>query len=227
MSTDCSLNWTEPRRGGSHRPKAARVPLLLSLFAAACCLLNLGLARADGQEAKPDVAASAVGPDYIIGPGDTLDIFVWRNPELSTRVPVRPDGKISTPLVEDISAVGKTTSQLAREMEAVLGKFIRTPNVNVIVSQAVSAASQVVVVGQAANPRALPYRDGLRVLDIMIAVGGMTDFAAGNRAKIVRESNGKREEIRVKLKDLMEDGDLSQNQLLRPGDVLVIPESFF
>lgn len=171
---------------------------------------------------------SVVGPDYVIGPGDVLDIFVWRNPELSTHVPVRPDGKISTPLVEDISAVGKTTSQLAREMEAVLGRFIRTPNVNVIVSQAVSAKSQIVVVGQAANPKALPYREGLNVMDVMIAVGGLAEFAAGNRAKIVRrDANGGTTEIRVRLKALMEGGDLSQNLPLKPGDVIVIPESFF
>jgi polysaccharide export outer membrane protein len=176
----------------------------------------------------PPRARSAVEDDYVIGPGDTLEIFVWRNPELSTRIPVRPDGKISTPLVEDITAVGKTTSQLARDMEAILAKYVRSPNVNVIVAQAVSASSQVSIVGQAANPSSIPYRQGLRVLDAIIAVGGMSEFAAGNRAKLVRSRpNGEREEIRIRLKNLMEKGDLSQNLPLQPGDVIVIPESAF
>jgi polysaccharide export outer membrane protein len=181
---------------------------------------------ASAQSANlPETAAA--GSDYIVGPGDTLDVFVWRNPELSTRVPVRPDGKISTPLVEDMVAVGKTTSQLARDMEQVLEKYVRTPKVNIIVAVALSTMSQIIVTGAAANPRAVPYREGLRVLDAVLAVGGLTQFAAGNRARIVREENGKRQEIRIRLKNLLEKGDLDQNVLLRPGDVLVIPESFF
>lgn len=191
-------------------------------------MLAMGVARAQTAPGPPSgEPASAVAADYIIGPGDSLDVFVWRNPELSTRVPVRPDGKISTPLVEDMVAVGKSTSQLARDMEVVLEKYVRSPKVNIIVATAVSAMSQVVVVGAAAQPRALPYREGLRVLDAILAVGGLTEFASGNRAKIVREENGKRKEIRVKLKSLVEKGDISQNVLMKPGDVLVIPESFF
>lgn len=173
------------------------------------------------------VPMAAVGADYVIGPGDTLDVFVWRNPDLSTRVPVRPDGKISTPLVEDMVAVGKTTSQLARDVEDVLQKYVRSPKVNIIVGTALSAMSQVIVVGAAANPKALPFREGLRVLDAMLAVGGLSEFAAGNRAKIVREENGKKKEIPIRLKSLLEKGDLTQNIQLKPGDVLVIPESFF
>jgi polysaccharide export outer membrane protein len=178
-----------------------------------------------GPAAMPPGKAGS-GPDYIIGPGDTLQIFVWRNPDLSTQIPVRPDGKISTPLVENMMAVGKTTSQLARDIEAALQTYVRSPTVNVIVVSALSAMSQVTVVGAAANPKALPYRDGLRVMDAVLAVGGLTQFAAGNRAKIVREQDGKSQEIRVRLKNLLEKGDLSQNLLLKPGDVLVIPESF-
>jgi polysaccharide export outer membrane protein len=166
--------------------------------------------------------------EYSIGPGDTLDIFVWRNDELSKNVPVRPDGKISTPLVEDMVAVGKTPTQLARDMEKVLAQYIRSPKVNVIVSQAISANRQVRVVGQAVSPRALPFREGLTVLDVVIAVGGLSEYAAGNRAKVVRAvPNGKPKEIRVRLGDLLNKGDLRSNIVLQPGDVIVIPESRF
>lgn len=179
------------------------------------------------DEAAPALPASVVSPDYVIGPGDTLSIFVWRNPELSAQVPVRPDGKISSPLVEDMAASGKTPSQLARDMEEVLGIYIRSPKVNVIVTAAQSASSQVRVVGQAVSPRALPHRDGLTVLDVVIAVGGLGEFAAGNRAKIVRTGpDGRQKEIKVRLKNLIERGDMSQNFRMEPGDVLVIPESF-
>jgi polysaccharide biosynthesis/export protein len=169
-----------------------------------------------------------VGPDYVIGPGDTLDIFVWRSPELSTSVPVRPDGKISSPLVSEVTASGKTAVQLAKEIEGILGTYIRSPQVNVIVRNALGASSQVRVVGQAANPKAIPYREGMTVLDVVIAVGGLSEFAAGNRAKIVRvEDGGKPKEIKVKLKKLMESGDMTQNYRMQPGDVLVIPQSLF
>lgn len=175
----------------------------------------------------PVLPKSVVSPDYVIGPGDILSVFVWRNADLSSQVPVRPDGKISTPLVEDMVAVGKTTSQLARDIENTLEKYVRSPSVNVIVVNALSAMSQVTVVGAATNPKSIPYREGLKVLDAILAVGGLTQFAAGNRAKIEREEKGgRKQEIKVKLKRLLEDGDLSQNLPLQPGDVLVIPESF-
>jgi len=186
-----------------------------------------GSQRAELQEPAP-VSGADVTHDYVIGPGDTLQIFVWRNDELSATVPVRPDGKISTPLVEDVVAVGKTPSELAREMEAILAEFIRTPKVNVIVATALSASSQVRVVGQAVDPRAIPYRDGLTVLDVVIDAGGLGEFAAGNRAKLVRKnSDGTHENIKVRLEDLLEDGDMSQNLDVQPGDVLIIPESRF
>jgi polysaccharide export outer membrane protein len=197
---------------------------------ASVLLAVMGVAGA----ATPTAPAAAVAPpgesatDYIIGPGDNLDVFVWRNQELSTRVPVRPDGRISTPLVEDMVAVGKSPSQLARDMEKVLSVFIKTPKVNIIVTQAASANSQVRVVGQAVTPRALPYRDGLTVLDAIIQVGGLSEFAAGNRAKLVRKgTDGKTTEKRVRLRDLLDKGDMKQNLPLLPGDVLVIPESRF
>jgi polysaccharide biosynthesis/export protein len=165
---------------------------------------------------------------YVIGPGDTVQVFVWRNPELSVTVPVRPDGKISTPLVEDLVAVGKTSSQLAREIEKALAEYIRSPQVNIIVTNPVSTYSHVKVIGEVVTPQSVPFREGLTVLDVVLAVGGLTEFAAGNRAKIVRQSKqGKTEEIKVKLEALVRKGKMTENKLLQPGDVLVVPESFF
>ncbi|HET7910501.1 MAG TPA: XrtA/PEP-CTERM system exopolysaccharide export protein [Povalibacter sp.] len=172
-------------------------------------------------------ADSKVAGDYVIGPGDTIQVFVWRNPELTTTVPVRPDGKISTPLVEDMTAVGKTPSDLARDIEHVLAEYVRSPQVNVIVTQPASVFSQIKVIGQVTRPQSVPYRDGLTVLDAVLAVGGLGPFAAGNRSKIVRTENGKTKEIKVKIASLVNDGDMSQNLHLRPGDVIVIPESRF
>lgn len=166
-------------------------------------------------------------PNYIIGPGDTIQIFVWRNPELSVTVPVRPDGKISTPLVEDMVAVGKSPTQLSRDIEAVLVEYIRSPQVNVIVSNAVSTYSQVKGLGQVKNPQAVPYREGMHVLDLVLVLGGLTDYAAGNRAKIVRQVGAVHQELRVKLNNLMNRGDMRWNLELKPGDVLIVPSSFF
>jgi polysaccharide biosynthesis/export protein len=184
-------------------------------------------APAISQDVVQAPAESKVANDYIIGPGDTLQVFVWRNPELTTIVPVRPDGKISTPLVEDMVAVGKTSSQLARDIETVLGKYVRSPQINVIVTQPTSAFSQVKVIGQVTRPQSIPYRDGLTVLDAVLAVGGLGPFAAGNRAKVVRVEGGKTKEIKIKVSSLVNDGDMKQNVVLQPGDVIVIPESRF
>ena len=174
-------------------------------------------------------ASSALSPDeeasYVIGPGDQLQVFVWRNPELSTTVPVRPDGKISTPLVNDVVAVGKSPAQLSKDIEAVLGEYIRSPQVSVIVLQARSAYSEVRVVGEVARPQAVPYRSGMTVLDVVLAVGGLNPYAAGNRAKLIRRENGRDSEIRIKLEDLLNDGEMSQNVPVKPGDVLVVPQS--
>jgi len=172
-------------------------------------------------------AKAAVAPDYIIGPGDTLQVFVWRNPELTVTVPVRPDGKISTPLVEDMVAVGKTAPQLARDMEGVLGEYVRSPKVNIIVTVAASAFSLVKVVGQVAHPQALPYREGMTVLDAVLEVGGLGQFASGNRARVVRTVNGKETVIHVKLADLMNSGATNENIPLKAGDVVVVPQSIF
>ena len=172
-------------------------------------------------------AAAVVSPDYLIGPGDSLHVFVFQNEALSTTVPVRPDGKISTPLVEDMVAVGKTPSQLARDIEKSLAEYVKSPKVNVVVMGAMSVFSQVRVIGQVAHPQALPYRDGMTVLDAVLAVGGLSQFAAGNRAHLVRSDHGKSSEIKVKLDALVNNGDMRQNLPLRPGDVLVVPESRF
>jgi polysaccharide export outer membrane protein len=163
----------------------------------------------------------------VIGPGDVVQVFVWRNADLTATVPVRPDGKISTPLVEDMVAVGKTPSQLARDVEKVLSEYVRTPTVNVIVTQPVGAFGQVQVIGQVTRPGSLPFRSGMKVLDAVLAVGGLTNFAAGNRTKIVRTFDNKRQEMRVKLDALVNKGDMSQNLALQPGDVLVVPEARF
>jgi len=179
-----------------------------------------------GMAAEPS-AAAPVSADYLIGPGDTLHIFVFQNEELSTTVPVRPDGKISTPLVEDMVAVGKTPSQLARDIEKSLTEYVKSPKVNVVVMSAMSVFSQVRVIGQVVHPQALPYRDGMTILDAVLAVGGLAPFAAGNRAHLVRSERGKNSEIKVKLDALVNNGDMRQNLPLRPGDVLVVPESRF
>jgi len=176
-------------------------------------------------EASPTLPT--VPPDYIIGPGDVLQIFVWRNPELGATVPVRPDGKISTPLVEDMVAVGKNPSALARDVEKVLAEYVRSPQVNIIVTQPASVFSQVKVIGQVLRPQALAYREGMTVLDAVLAVGGLGQFAAGNRARIVRTEDGRQREIKLKLVALVNDGDMKQNILLKPGDVLVVPETRF
>jgi polysaccharide export outer membrane protein len=176
----------------------------------------------------PTVAtASPVAPDYLIGPGDSLQVFVWRNPELTVTVPVRPDGKISTPLVEDMVAVGKTPTALARDIEKVLAVYVKSPQVNVIVTQPASAFSQVKVIGQVLHPQAIPFREGMTILDAVLQVGGLSQFAAGNRARLVRIVNGKEQETKIRLDALVNDGDMKQNLLLRPGDVLVVPESRF
>ncbi|HET7267515.1 MAG TPA: XrtA/PEP-CTERM system exopolysaccharide export protein [Oleiagrimonas sp.] len=163
---------------------------------------------------------------YKIAPGDSLQIFVRDNPKLSITVPVRPDGRISTPLVQSIMAAGKTPDQLASDLEKALTKYIRSPMVTVIVESFVGSFNQQVrVVGQAGTPKAVPYRRGMTLLDVMIQVGGLTKFAAGNDAKIVRHlPDGKTKTIPVHLGDLM-DGDIEDNRMMYPGDILIIPQS--
>jgi polysaccharide export outer membrane protein len=201
------------------------------LLAVLLAILLAGCTRGPAALSPDDVTAqpATAGPDYIIGPGDTLQIFVWRNPELTTTVPVRPDGRITVPLVEDMQATGKTPAQLARDMEGVLKQYVQEPIVNVIVSRFVGPfAQQVRVVGEAAKPQAIPYRANLSVLDAMIEVGGLTKFAAGNRAVIVRAAGSNAEtSTRVRLDDLLRNGDVTANVKMLPGDILIIPQSWF
>mgnify|MGYP001819004260 FL=1 len=196
----------------------------LALLAAATLALG-GCASRGGDVPDCSEPESAV-PAYVIGSGDVLQIFVWRNPELSSGVPVRPDGKISIPLVEDLQAVGKTPTQLARDIEEQLGEYLRSPEVNIIVASP-GASNQIQVIGQVRAPQSVPYRADMRALDVLVAVGGLDEFAAGNRARIVRTTDGQSTECRIRLSDLVEDGDLSQNVRVLPGDVIVVPEARF
>lgn len=204
------------------RAKSTRVlvPLIAALAVAGCAT--------SAYPPAPSAAEKISANYYLIGPGDNLNVVVWRNPELSMTVPVRPDGKITTPLVEDLSASGKTPSQLARDIEKALSKYIQEPVVTVIATGFIGPFSQQIrVIGQAAKPQALQYREDMTVLDVMIAVGGVTEFAAGNQASILRTVDGKQQQLSVRLNDLLKDGDVSANVGLRPGDVLIIPEGWF
>lgn len=171
---------------------------------------------------------SGLAPKYIIGPGDSVNIFVWGNAELSSTVPVRPDGKITTPLVEDVPASGKTPTELARVMEQRLKRYIKNPIVTVIVTGFVGRYNeQVRVVGAAQTPQAISYNENMTLLDVMIAVGGLSEFAAGNRATIIRKADGKLKQYTVKIDDLIKEGDISANVDIYPGDIVMIPEAWF
>lgn len=165
---------------------------------------------------------------YLIGPGDGLSIFVWRNPDVSTSVTVRPDGKITTPLVEDLTASGKTPAQLARDIEQSLALYIKDPKVSITVTQFKGPFNeQIRVIGEAAQPQALSYSKHMSLLDVMIAVGGLTEFADGNGAKLLRYENGQAKTYQLRISDLLEDGDVKANVAVQPGDVIIIPESLF
>jgi polysaccharide export outer membrane protein len=214
------------KRGFDVSKKQTKLLQRGALVLAAACALALGGCAT--HTPLPAGAVQATNPDYLIGPGDGINIIVWRNPEVSMSVPVRPDGKITTPLVEDLPAAGKTSTQLARDIEKALAKFIQQPVVTVIVTGFVGNYSeQIRVIGQAAKPQALPYRRDMSLMDVLIAVGGVTEFASGNRASVIRTIDGKQQKLNVRLDDLIKDGDISANVPMRPGDILVIPESFF
>ncbi len=192
-------------------------------------VLLLGACANRPNEALPPAPAQAGGPEYtyVIGAGDSLNIIVWRNPELSMSVPVRPDGKIAAPLVDELAVQGKTSNEVAREVEKRLSTYVRDPVVTVIVTNFIGPYSeQIRVVGEAARPQFLPYKQKMTLLDVMIAVGGLTDFAAGNSASILRTSDGNKQ-YAVRLRDLIKRGDVSANVEMRPGDILIIPQSFF
>ena len=199
-------------------------------FRAMTAAVLLAVAGCGGAPELPPAppASSLPSAEYRIGPGDGLDIFVWRNPELTVTVPVRPDGRVSIPLVEDVVAIGKTPTALAREYEQRLAKYIREPLVTVIVTNFVGPIpDQVRIIGEAAQPRSLPYRADMTVLDAMIAVGGLTRYAAGNDSVIIRTANGQQTTYAVHLSSLIRDGDVTSNVALQPGDILIIPQRLF
>lgn len=205
-----------------------RIQRVTAFLGAACMLLLAGCASTGDFPPAPARADIKGAPDYLIGPGDSLNIQVWRNPEVSTTVTVRPDGKFNSPLVDDIVAANKTPTQLERDLEKHLAKFIQDPIVTVMVTGFSGPYSQQIrVIGQAAKPQALQYREKMSLMDVMIAVGGITDFAAGNKATIVRTYGGKQQQFSVRLEDLIRGGDITANVEMMPGDVLIIPESFF
>lgn len=205
--------------------KASRFPWLRGASAFLASVLMVGCASVNHPAAPATVATDEYS--YIIGAGDNLSIQVWRNPELSMSVPVRPDGKIAAPLVDEMVVQGKTSVQVARDVEKQLGKYVRDPVVTVIVTGFVGPYSeQIRVVGEAARPQFLPYKQKMTLLDVMIAVGGLTDFASGNNATILRTAEGNKQ-YAVRLKDLIKRGDVSANVEMRPGDILIIPQSLF
>jgi polysaccharide export outer membrane protein len=190
--------------------------------------LAMLLAACSSNSYPPAPSSSATSDyKYLIGPLDVVNIIVWRNPELSMAVPVRPDGRINTPLVEDVPALGKNPAELARELEKALSKFIRDPVVTVIVNNFNGPTTeQIRIIGEAAKPQAVAYRQDMTLLDVMIVVGGLTDFADGNKSVLIRGAeNGK--QYSVRLRDLVRRGDISANVDMRPGDILIIPQSWF
>lgn len=211
------------RCAGSAFPPAAITALLLAATLSGCSVLQ----RA--PEAPATAGESSADWNYLVAPGDTVNVFVWRNPDLSsTQVPVRPDGKITLPLVEDLPASGRTSTELARDIEKALGEYIKDPQVTVTLGGFVGEYyEQVRVVGQAARPAGIPYRKNMTVLDVVVAVGGLTEFAAGNRASIVRREGETEQTMRVRLDDLIRDGDITANVEVRPGDIIIIPEAWF
>lgn len=168
-------------------------------------------------------------PDYLIGPGDTLQIFVWRNPDLSVEAPVRPDGRITAPLVQDIQAQGLRPADLADNLREELAKYVQDPTVSVLVKTvaATNNSASIRVIGAAVTPKAVPYRAGLTALDVLIEVGGLNPFANGNGARLLRQQNGAYQSHPLRLKDLVTRGDLRANVDLMPGDIIRIPERMF
>ncbi len=209
----------------------------ISRVLAACAMLSMMLTGCAGSASGPQLPPASFvamqegpGEDYIIGPLDELTIFVWRNPELGAKVQVRPDGRITTPLITDMPAVGKTPKMLADDITLQLSQFIQDPLVSVIVNKFAGTYSQQVrIVGATEKPASLPYRANMTLLDAMSAVGGLSEYAAGNRAKLIRfdKASGKQKEYSIRLGDLLKKGDSKANVMLMPGDVIIIPESSF
>jgi polysaccharide export outer membrane protein len=200
--------------------------LNLARLVAAALILVLG--GCSGRDLPPAADQTGLPPEYRIGPGDSLQVFVWRNPELSVTIPVRPDGRISIPLVQDIVAYNKTPMELGAEIQQKLKQFVQDAEVTVIVQSFVGPFTQQVrVIGEASKPAAVPYRANMTVLDVIIQVGGLTKFAAGNRAVIVRRVNNEEQTYPVYLNSLINDGEVKYNAPMEPGDILIIPQTYF
>lgn len=216
-------------RGGPMRCRSTILGNLGKLALAVTLALGLAACADRDPPAPSNVQVQQpVTPDYKIGPLDTIQIFVWQSPEFTVTVPVRPDGRISTPLIEDLEATGRTPTQLARDIEEKLKVYVQDPLVTVIVSGFAGPFDQQVrVVGEALQPRAIPYRANMTMLDVMIEVGGLTEFASGNRAVLARGSTGNQTTFNVRLDDLLRDGDIRANVPVLPGDVVIIPQSWF
>lgn len=210
-----------------------RVSSVIAFIAATAVLLP----GCSGGSSKPELPPASFvsvqegpGEEYVIGPLDELTIFVWRNPELGAKVQVRPDGRITTPLISDMPAVGKTPAMLAQDIKLQLSQFINEPIVSVIVNSFAGTFSQQVrVVGATEKPASIPYRANMTLLDAMISVGGLSEFASGNKARLIRanRATGRQQEYSIRLGDLLKKGDSRANVLLQPGDVIIIPESMF
>lgn len=209
--------------------KSVRFVGLLSAFAGVSIFGGCASFTDDSRTQLPSASGDAqYSTRYRIAPGDNVQIFVWRNPEVSTSVPVRPDGLLSAPLLEEVPAAGKTPAELARDLEGELSTYLRDPLVTVIVNGFVGTyREQIRVVGEASQPRALLYRDSMTLLDVLVETGGVTDFADGNDATLIRLVDGKQEQFRLRIDDLIRDGDISANVDMRPGDIIIVPEAWF
>lgn len=206
----------------------ARTGLVVGALAGAAVLT--GCATDFGERGQLPVASgdAQYSTRYKIAPGDSVEVFVWRNPEVSTEVPVRPDGLLSAPLLEEIPAAGKTPAELARDLEAELSTYLRDPLVTVIVQGFTGTfREQIRILGEAASPQALIYNDSMTLLDVLIQVGGITEFADGNNATLIRRVDGQQELFQLRLDDLIRDGDITANVDMRPGDIIIIPEAWF
>jgi len=212
----------------THLRESAGLAKLLGALVSVAVLSGCAINGVEHPELPVASGDAQYSTRYRIAPGDEVQIFVWRNPEVSTEVTVRPDGLLSAPLMEEVPAAGKTPAELARDMEEELSTYLRDPLVTVIVEEfSGNYREQIRVVGEATAPRALLYQDSMTLLDVMIAVGGLTDFADGDNATLIRVVDGQQQEFRVRLDDLIRDGDISANVDMRPGDIVIIPEAWF
>jgi polysaccharide export outer membrane protein len=210
-------------------PRRRRACRVAATTAVAALALAGPLSALPAPAVAQPAASGAAASDYLIGPGDTLQVFVWKNPELSAEVPVRPDGKITTPLVQDMQAQGKTSTELARNIQGALAGYVQDPVVTVLVKgfAAPGNSAAIRVIGAAVTPKTVPYRSGMTALDALIDVGGLTNFANGNGAVLLRRENGGYRTYKLRLKDLVKSGKLKANMTLQPGDIIRIPERWF